>query len=83
MATVKKAITSTGWTLVSATASGFMENQGPSVVKYRTSATLPASSDDMGHQLDRSKSIGWSRQTAENIYARTISGTADLIVTEG
>lgn len=82
MPTAKKSITS-AWTLVSAAASGFMENQGPSVVKYRTSATLPASDDDMGHQLDRFKSIGWSRQTAENIYARTVSGSADLIVTEG
>lgn len=82
MPTAKKSITS-AWTLVSAAASGFMENQGPSVVKYRTSATLPASDDDMGHQLDQFKSIGWSRQTAENIYARTVSGSADLIVTEG
>ncbi|MFM4848926.1 hypothetical protein ACEUDG_09545 [Aeromonas rivipollensis] len=82
MPTAKKTVTS-AWTLVSAAASGFMENQGPSEVKYRTSAAVPAVGDDMGHQLERFKSIGWSRQTAENIYARTVSGTADLIVTEG
>lgn len=83
MPTVKKPITSTAWTLVSAAASGFMENQGPQVVKYRTSAAVPVAGDSMGHELGISKSIGWSRQSAENIYARTISGTADLIVTEG
>ncbi|MCQ4108082.1 hypothetical protein [Aeromonas sp. JL9] len=82
MPTAKKSITS-AWTLVSAAASGFMENQGPQGIKFRTASASPAATDDMGHQLKLDEFRGWSRQTAENIYARTISGTATLIVTEG
>lgn len=83
MPTATKSITSTAWTLVSAAASGFMENQGPQAIKYRTAAAIPAATDEMGHELPVGKFRGWSRQTAENIYARTIDGNATLIVTEG
>lgn len=82
MPTAKKTITS-AWTLVSAAASGFMENQGPQAIKYRTATAVPAAADDMGHLLTNGEFRGWSRQTAENIYARAIDGTATLIVTEG
>ncbi|WP_279477020.1 hypothetical protein [Aeromonas veronii] len=82
MPTAEKTITS-AWTLVSAAASGFMENQGPQAIKYRTATAVPAASDRMGHLLTDGEFRGWSRQTAENIYARTIDGTATLIVTEG
>lgn len=82
MPTAKKSITS-AWTLVSAAASGFMENQGPQGIKFRTASATPAVTDDMGHLLPQGEFRGWSRQTAENIYARTIDGTATLIVTEG
>lgn len=82
MPTAKKSITS-AWTLVSAAASGFMENQGPQAIKFRTATAAPAATDEMGHLLPDGHFRGWSRQTAENIYARAIDGTATLIVTEG
>ncbi|MNR41248.1 hypothetical protein D3C85_1596130 [compost metagenome] len=52
-------------------------------MKFRTAAALPAASDNMGHALGFEKHVGWSRATAETIYAKTVSGSATLIVTEG
>lgn len=83
MATTSINIVSTAWTPVSVAPAGFMENQGPSAVKFRTAAALPAASDNMGHALGFEKHVGWSRATAETIYAKTVSGNATLIVTEG
>ena len=83
MPTTSISISSAAWTPVSVAASGFMENQGPSSVKYRTAAALPAATDNMGHHLGFDKGVGWSRATAETLYAKTVSGTATLIVTEG
>lgn len=83
MPTTRISISSTVWTPVSVAASGFMENQGPSIVMYRTAAAVPAANDNMGHALGFEKNVGWSRATAETIYAKTVSGTATLIVTEG
>ncbi|TNH69860.1 hypothetical protein CF142_14035 [Aeromonas caviae] len=83
MPTVSKPVSAAAWIQISAATSGYVENQGPSAVKYRSSTALPAASDTMGHLLKSGDAIGWSRSAAENLYARTISGTAELIITEG
>lgn len=83
MPTVSKPVSDAAWIQISAAASGYVENQGPSVVKYRSATALPAASDTMGHQLKMGDAVGWSRTAAENLYARTITGHAELIITEG
>lgn len=83
MPTISININATAWVPVSVAAAGFMENQGPAIVKFRTADALPVATDNMGHTLGFEKHIGWSRATAETIYAKTVSGTATLIVTEG
>lgn len=83
MPTTKVTITAAAWTLVSAAGAGYMECQGPSPILYRTAVASPAATDNMGHSLGVFEKIGWSRAIPESIYAKAVTGSASLIVTEG
>lgn len=82
MPTYKVSVNSSDWTLISSSKAGYLENQGPSAVKLRSSVTPPAPADRMGHNLGINESIGWSQLVGENVYAKTIEGSASIVITE-
>ncbi|MGL5813499.1 MAG: hypothetical protein ACRCYW_09250 [Aeromonas sp.] len=84
MATSTKTLSADAWTLVSSAVSGTMENQTGQLVIYRAAAALPAPTEMVGLTLERDKSVSWSFNPAQNIYARALGQPGGpLVVVEG
>lgn len=84
MATSTKTLSTTAWVLVSSAVSGTMENQTGQRVIYRAAAALPAPTEMVGLTLERGKSVSWSFNPAQNIYARALGQPGGpLVVVEG
>lgn len=81
--TTRIALNPDSWTQVSTAAAGYMSNEGQSIVLYRVEDAAPADSETWGHKLGLEDGVGWSRAAAKPLFARTVTASGNLIVTEG
>ena len=81
MTTKNLQLNPTGYTLVSATAYGFLENTTNDIVEYATAKSLPAATF-RGHVLHRDESRWWELSAGESLYAKTKQSPGIIVYTE-
>ena len=76
-------LTSSGWTEISSSVRGMMQNTDVDPFIYRAETSLPSSSVNYGHILKSSQKEFWTFYSGEKIYGRALFGAINIVVTEG
>ena len=78
--TVKHVLNDSSWTNISqGSLNGFLTNEGSKDIFYFESSTTP--SDIKGHTLKVGDYISFEIQAGQNIFARSVSGESEVVVT--
>lgn len=76
-------LTSSGWTEISSSVRGMMQNTDIDPFIYRAETVAPLSSVNYGHVLKSNQKESWTFYGGEKIYGRSLFGDINIVVTEG